>query len=208
MPDRARGGVSLSGPEFFPGPEISGATRLVIPNPCPRLAEPRGTPGEVPNLQVRNPCPTRSRGQPDNRMAASGLTARAVSAKVEESGLTARAVSAKVEDMIRVLATFCFWLTLFCPAYCLAEADGVCPDHDRSEARNCEAMAIGAIVEELQVVAVPLARLAPPHIGLVRPAKLPTPGSDWWLPLMARNRANTKPPPGSTRQALLQTFLF
>jgi hypothetical protein len=109
--------------------------------------------------------------------------------------------------MIRMAATLCFSLTLLCPIFCLAEVGGDCSDHGQSNGRNCEAMSVGAVVVKSVIGTTPLCQLLPSMDQLL-PTESPVVGSPRWLQLVAWNRANTKPPPASTRQALLQTFLF
>jgi hypothetical protein len=109
--------------------------------------------------------------------------------------------------MIRIAATLCFLLTLLCPIFCLAEADGGCSDHGPSNSRNCEAMSVGAVVVKSEVATTPLHHqlLA---VDPLSPTESLAVGSHRWLQLAAWNRANTKSPPAATRQAILQTFLF
>jgi hypothetical protein len=109
--------------------------------------------------------------------------------------------------MIRIAATLCFSLTLLCPIFCLAEADGECSDHGQSSGRNCEAMSVGAVVIESEVSTTPLYHLLL-AFDLLFPAESPVVDSYRWLQLADWNRANTKSPPAAMRQALLQTFLF
>jgi hypothetical protein len=109
--------------------------------------------------------------------------------------------------MIRIAATLCFSMTLLCPIFCLAEVGGDCSDHGPSNGRNCEAMSIGAVVVKSEIGATPLCQWLP-SIDQLLQIESPAVGSPRWLQLAAWNRAKTKPPPASTRQALLQTFLF
>ncbi|MDR3638216.1 MAG: hypothetical protein P4L84_30710 [Isosphaeraceae bacterium] len=109
--------------------------------------------------------------------------------------------------MIRIAATLCFSLTLLCPIVCLAEAGDDCVDHGQSDGGNCEAMSIGAVVAKSVIDTTPLCSLLPAVDQLV-PTVSPAAGCHRGLPLAAWNRANAKPPPASTRHALLQTFLF
>jgi hypothetical protein len=109
--------------------------------------------------------------------------------------------------MIRIAATLCFSLTLLCPIFCLAEADGDCSDYGQSKGRNCEAMSIGAVVVKSETGTTSLYQLLP-FVNAFLPTESPAVGSHRWSQLAVWNRANTKPPPASTRQSLLQTFLF
>ena len=109
--------------------------------------------------------------------------------------------------MIRIAATLCFSLTLLCPIFCLAEADGECSDHGQPSGRNCEAMSVGAVVIKSEVSTTPLYPLLPAFDRLF-PAESPVVCSCRRLQLADWNRANTKSPPAAMRQALLQTFLF
>ena len=109
--------------------------------------------------------------------------------------------------MIRIAISLCFSLTLLCPVFCLAEADGDCSDHGRSSGKNCEAMSVGAVVVKSETGTtqfVPLPSVAEPFLSAESFAVVSHP----WLQLEAWNRASTKPPPAATRQALLQMFLF
>ena len=109
--------------------------------------------------------------------------------------------------MIRVFATVCFWLTLLCPVFCLADADGCDSDHCQPEPRNCEAMAVGAIVAEPAALAASVDQPSPERAGggPARPVPLIP---SWRLPLALRDRATPRPPSAATRQALLQIYLF
>jgi hypothetical protein len=109
--------------------------------------------------------------------------------------------------MIRIAATLCFSLTLLCPIFCLAEADGDCSDQGQSKGRNCEAMSIGAVVVKSEISTTSLYNLLP-SVDVLLPTESSSVGSHRWSQLAVWNRANSKPPPASTRQALLQTFLF
>jgi hypothetical protein len=109
--------------------------------------------------------------------------------------------------MIRIAATFCFLLTLLCPIFCLAEAGGDCADHVRSDGGNCEAMSVGALVVKSEVGSTALAQLLPCLDRLLTTASVAV-GTRRFSGLVAWNRATTNPPPASTRQALLQSFLF
>ncbi len=111
--------------------------------------------------------------------------------------------------MIRIAATICFALTLLCPVFCLAgaEADGPCSDHEPSSGRNCEAMSVGALIAGSERPATPTDRPLP-SIDFLRLADIPPAAPRLCARPASRNRANSKPPPAATRQALLQTFLF
>jgi hypothetical protein len=109
--------------------------------------------------------------------------------------------------MIRIAAIACFLMTLFCPAFCLAGEEGECSDHRASEARNCEAMTVGAVVEARVVAAAPTFTWSSPSDAL-RPTAPLVAGPPSRSRLEAWRRANAKSPPAATRQALLQTFLF
>jgi hypothetical protein len=109
--------------------------------------------------------------------------------------------------MIRILATLMFLATLLCPIFCLAEEDGDCADHGRSEGRNCEAMSVGAVVVKSEIGTTTLAQLLP-CIDWHLPTESVAASIRRWSGLTTWNRAHDKPPPHLTRQALLQTFLF
>jgi hypothetical protein len=109
--------------------------------------------------------------------------------------------------MIRVVATFCFLLTLLCPIFCLSEGDADCSDHGRSEGRNCEAMSIGAVVAKSVNDTTPHFQLLS-SVDQFLSTESPAVPFCHRMPLAAWNRAATKPPPASTRHALLQSFLF
>jgi hypothetical protein len=107
--------------------------------------------------------------------------------------------------MIRIAATICYLLTLFCPIFCLAEADGDCSDH--SQERNCEAMSVGAVLVESETVANPTFHQQP-AFDFLFPVQVLVAGSRAGSQLATLNGVNTKSPPSAKRQALLQTFLF
>jgi hypothetical protein len=109
--------------------------------------------------------------------------------------------------MIRIAATIFFLLTLLCPVFCLAEGGGECPDHGQSDGRNCEAMSVGAVVVESDLGTTPLGHLLPCIDRLLTTGSVAV-GTRRPSLLAAWNRASFKPPPASTRQALLQSFLF
>jgi hypothetical protein len=109
--------------------------------------------------------------------------------------------------MIRIAAALFFLLTLLCPIFCLAEVGGDCSDHGQSNSRNCEAMSVGAVVVKSEFGTTPLGQLLPCIDRLLTTESVAV-GTRRWSHLAAWNRANTKPPPASTRQALLQSFLF
>src|SRR5258708_5859078 len=108
--------------------------------------------------------------------------------------------------MIRISAALCFSLTLLCPIFCLAEVDGDCSNHDQAEGRNCEAMSIGAVVVKSEIGTSPLCQLLP-SVDQLLATESSAVGPRLRLQLAAWIRANTKAPPASTRQALLQTYL-
>ena len=111
------------------------------------------------------------------------------------------------DRMIRTVAALCFALTLLCPIFCLAAEDGACADHDREAGRNCEAISVGAVVAEVTPAPATWVCLPPAldRLVLTQPqlagSRVPARISTW-------NRSSAKPPPGATRQSLLQTFLF
>jgi hypothetical protein len=109
--------------------------------------------------------------------------------------------------MIRIVATLCFSLTLLCPIFCLAEGDGDCSDHGRSDGRNCEAMSVGAVVVK-SVNDTTTHCLLLSAVDRLLSTESPAIPFCHRTPLAAWNRAVTKPPPASTRHALLQSFLF
>lgn len=109
--------------------------------------------------------------------------------------------------MIRIVATLCFSLTLLCPIFCLAEGDGHCSDHGQSEGRNCEAMSIGAVVAKSVNDTTPHRQVLSCVDQLLSTESPAAPFRHRML-LAVWNRAATKPPPASTRHALLQSFLF
>jgi hypothetical protein len=110
--------------------------------------------------------------------------------------------------MVRVLASICFALTLFCPVLCLANTGDECSAHASLDGENCEAMSIGAVVEK-------------PCLGLLSPDQWVTSLDGFVSPdfvvlnltcrlrFAGRHREQTKSPPAAARRhAILQTFLF
>jgi hypothetical protein len=114
----------------------------------------------------------------------------------------------RVQDMIRVTVVIVFALSLLCPVFCLAEAAGGCPSHDRPDAENCEAMSFGAVVEKADDGPPAPHRSLPSFDGPLTPGSS-APGPRPGLRPSPRDRGRAKPPPSATRRhALLQTFLF
>ncbi len=109
--------------------------------------------------------------------------------------------------MIRIAATLCFYVTLLCPVFCLADEAGPCSGDAQTDARNCEAMTIGAVVVKSVIDTSPLRSWLPALDGLLPPAPSAV-GPPRRVTPAVWNRAASRPPNASTRHALLQVFLF
>ena len=110
--------------------------------------------------------------------------------------------------MIRLGMSICFALTLLCPLLCLAQTGGECSAHASPDGENCEAMSIGAVVEEPGIgVASPERSL--PSVDDFATSDFAALDAACRLRWAARHRRRVKPPPAAARRhALLQTFLF
>jgi hypothetical protein len=110
--------------------------------------------------------------------------------------------------MIRLGLSICFALTLLCPVFCLAETDAECSAHASLDGENCEAMAIGAVVEKSDFGLASPQQLFPSFDGFL-PLESFACGSDCQSQFARRYGLHSKPPPTAARRhALLQTFLF
>lgn len=110
--------------------------------------------------------------------------------------------------MVRVVATLTFWLTLFCPVFCLADTDGCCTDQCQPASRNCEAMTVGAVVAETTEVPATCSLCLPLPFDLFGLAFPLAADASRWPSWATRERSAKAPPSASIRQARLQLFLF
>ena len=110
--------------------------------------------------------------------------------------------------MIRIAASLCFGLTLLCPVVCLARTGDECSAHAPQGGDNCEAMSIGAVVEQTASGFASADQSHPSYDGFVTSgfAAVDPVGR---LRRAAGHREEAKPPPAAARRhALLQIFLF
>jgi hypothetical protein len=110
--------------------------------------------------------------------------------------------------MIRITMSLCFALTLLCPVFCLTGTGGDCSAHGSQDGDNCEAMSIGAVVEQTASGCASADQWLPSLDGFVV-SGITAVDPAGRLRRAAGYREEAKPPPAAARrQSLLQIFLF
>ena len=109
--------------------------------------------------------------------------------------------------MIRVATIACFTLTLFCPVVCLAgRDDSECSASTNANSENCEAVAIGAVIEKSDHAFPSSLDQWLPSIDRVPRVDIAASGCRVYV--TGWHHEWPKPPPADRRQAILQIFLF